>query len=129
MRCTFRAFEHGVFDQNEIKCRFQIFWKSCFCHTEILCWSRNSGPVVSILPNCCARSKNSSDGVYRIITKMRCTFRAFEHGAFDQNEIKCRFQIFWKSYFCHTEILDQLFPSYRNCCVRSSNSGNGVSDY
>jgi hypothetical protein len=45
-------------------------------YSEILWRSRNFGPVFSILPKCCARSRNSEIGVL-IMTKEKreCTFQ------------------------------------------------------
>jgi uncharacterized protein (UPF0332 family) len=110
-----------------------MFLKGISNHTEILCWSRNSGPLFSFGPNSCARSRKSGHGVLDR-KERKCVFQIIWKMYFEYNERKCKFQKFWNRYFwsyrnlCWSRNSGPLFSFRPNSCARSRKSGNGVLD-
>jgi hypothetical protein len=90
-------------------------------HTEIMYWSRNSGPLFSISPKCCARSKKTDHGVSDHNVKKLLIPEVLETVFSDQKEGKREFQKIWNLFFmgiqkfcCGPEILDHFLRSHRN---------------
>jgi hypothetical protein len=115
-----------VYSTVDRKCKFQKFWKRFPGPTEILLWSRKSGPVTSILPKCCGRSRTSGHGVIQIITKESACSRNSGSCVLIENKRKCKFQKFWKRFPGLTEILLWSRNCGLKCCGRFRHSGNCV---